>query len=150
MSDTLQEIRQSVATSPFLLIDADEDSARLLTHGEAMKRLTTGDNSIAIMVDVSRCLASFERLTTGHERFELCDLVKITANPKSTINHWVNVGLIEPTVRPAHGSGRYNTRLFSKADAFRAGLIASLRRHGVALPMIRRVLRLLTTSQVEA
>lgn len=54
------------------------------------------------------------------------------------LDYWCRTGLVEPSVRPAHGSG--TQRLYSRADVVKLALVRRLLDAGMSLDMIRRSL----------
>jgi hypothetical protein len=101
------------------------------------------------MMDLDRAAVNFATLAGREDReFLMADIEAVTALPRATIENWIGRGLLAPSIRAGDGGGRNKQRLFSWGDAFAAGALASLRRQGVAIPMLKKVSQLLRHAEV--
>lgn len=152
MSD-YQELRETLTRTPMMLVDADSGDARLLSRERASQRVmgAVESSDVAILMDLSRALENFSSLTGRDDRdFTVTDIEKITGLPYATVDSWVQKQIIVPSVQEGHGGGgRGSARRFSWGDAFAFGAMASLRRQGVSLGLLRKVARLLVSIRGE-
>jgi len=146
MSD-YQDLRDQLAITPILLVDADSGDVRLICREKMAERIMGAIDSsdVAVMMDLSRGLVNFARLAGRDDRdFTVADIEKITGLPYATVDSWVQKQIIVPSVQAGEGhGGRGTARLFSWRDGFVCGAMAGLRRQGVSLALLRKVARLL-------
>lgn len=80
--------------------------------------------------------------------FTLAELAAISGRPVSTLRDWMTAGVLVASVRPPSGTGR--DMLFSFRDAAIAGLVDSLRNHGLAVSGLKIVADTLRTTDWES
>jgi hypothetical protein len=153
MSD-YQDLRDKLTKTSILLVDADSGDVRLIGRAKMAERIMGAIDSsdVAVMMDLSRGLVNFARLAGDEDRdFTIADIEKITGLPYATIDSWIAKQIIAPSVcEGSSNGGRGSARLFSWRDGFVCGVMASLRRQGVGLPLLRRVSTLLAASHAPA
>lgn len=66
------------------------------------------------------------------------EAVRLAGITYRQLDYWARTALVEPSVRPAHGSG--TQRLYSRADVVKLALCRRLLDAGMSLDMIRRSL----------
>lgn len=66
---------------------------------------------------------------------QACALAGITYRQ---LDYWARTGLVEPTLRPAHGSG--SQRLYARGDVIDLALVKVLLDAGCSLQLVRQVL----------
>lgn len=149
MSD-YEKLKNRLQKTPFLTTDADSDKCALI--GSAAATRMKMDSEFApfpsiVLMNLAECLKAFSvRAGTADRVFTTADLTKIAHQPYSTIRHWLDEGILVPSIRDAD----HKERLFSYADAFAAGVLGSLRRQGQWLPMMRKVSSLLAERELSA
>lgn len=155
MSD-YQDLREKLTKTPILLVDADSGDVRLICREKMAERImgAIDQSDVAVMMDLSRGLINFAKLAGDEDRdFTITNIETITGLPSATIDSWIGKQIIVPSVCEGNSNGgRGSARLFSWRDGFVCGAMASLRRQGVSLQLLRKVSRLLAvaaTSSVE-
>src|ERR1700733_9061808 len=69
--------------------------------------------------------------------FSTPTVATITGIPPGTLNHWVSIGLVKPSVRSS--AGKRATRWWSVTDLIAVKAIRALRTAGCPLSLVRRV-----------
>lgn len=149
MSD-FETITRQLKSKPILLVDSDAGECRLITREQMTRRMMDATDAFeaGILMDLERGASNFAKLAGREDReFVMTDLQAITAMPYATLDGWIARGVLTPSIREGDGGGRNKERLFSWRDAFAAGALAALRRQCVAIPMLKRVSRLLTSTR---
>ena len=75
------------------------------------------------------------------EGFTAAQVIRITAVPYQTLNHWVKIGLVKSSVSAARGSG--SRRVYSFEDLACVYVALKLRKAGIYGRVLVRVLELL-------
>jgi DNA-binding transcriptional MerR regulator len=78
-------------------------------------------------------------LPSGLRSSEVCRLLGL---PSSTLNYWVQIGLVRPTIRGPQG--RRVEQYWSVADVVVVRSVRELRRSGASLQQVRRAVKRLT------
>ena len=127
--------------TPYLLVDADANEVRLLTLRQAMQRLTDDDgDSMAAIIDLSRCQSVFDRRAKGKQEWSTHDIEAVTGLHLRVVDAWTRAGIIPVS----HRDGRGGKRIYSRQAAFIAAVAASIRRQCMLpLPMLAKVSELL-------
>jgi len=144
-----ESLREQLQATPFLVADGATGDVKLIAEKDAL-RLMADSGLFGSKVDmhVRRALENFALLTGKDERaFALRDLATNMGIPYHNAYGWLEEKIVTPSIRPASGSGRGKGPLFSWADAFIAGVCASLRRQGLRLEVLRQVSTLFDTGK---
>lgn len=134
-------LKKSVRHTSHLIIDGATDEVRLVDEETTFHMMNeTGLFRSQVVMNASRALENFAQLSGKDDRnFTLREITAMTGQPYSQVYGWLLEKVIWPSVRPPSGSGRGKESLFSWGDAFAAGVVGSLRRNGVGLPLLKQV-----------
>ena len=101
-----------------------------------------------VILNAASALEGFASLPAVGEvdkTFGIKAISKIAGTSYQLAWHYVNEGVLMPSIRPATGKGQGDVEaLFSWTDAFTAGVVGSLRRHGLKLNVLRKIQPLFT------
>jgi hypothetical protein len=122
-----------------LVIELFTGDARL-SDGEGVFRRPGGPGPVQFaVIDLVDILEKFDHKAPPREVFTLAEVATVADEKPPTIHSWVKAGILAPSMRDRDGT-RGRAMLFSRLDAFMAGLIASLRRRcGLPLAKLHNV-----------
>ncbi len=146
-----EKLSKLLEPKPYVMADGATGKVRLTDQAAAFRSLCErGEFPSVVTLNAGEALKRFARLRgadTSRREFTLRDIAAIMGLSYLSAWQWVDKGVITPSVRPATGKGRGEVEArFSWTDAFVAGIIGSLRRHGLGLDVLRKVQPLFTKS----
>ena len=145
-------IKHKLEKTPYLIADGSSGSVRLATEAAALKALLEGAEFPShCLMNVNEALKNFVRLRgIGEDReFNSRDIAKIAGMGNVLLWQWYKRGVLKPSIKDFNGKGmgEKHEAIFSWCDAFCAGVIGSLRRHGMRPGILKKVQPLLTETK---
>ena len=134
---------------PYLIADGASGRVWLANEASTLRAmLGGGEFPSAVILNAGEALKRFVR-TTGLGKdsceFGLKDIVAIAGLSYMVMYQYIDKGVFAPSIRNFGGPGRgKGIARFSYADAFCAGIIGALRRHGLRLDVLKNVQPLFT------
>ena len=152
MGKDYQRIKQTLERTPYLAADGSTGNIRLVTEAAALRALMEGGEfPSACIMNAHETLKRFAKLrAVGEEgEFSLKDISRIAGMGYVNCYQWYEMGVFTPSVRPFRGKGQGEDHeaIFSWADAFVAGIVGSLRRHGMRPGILKKVRPLFTKTK---
>ena len=148
MATDYERIKDLLGGTSFLIADGIRGSVRLGTEASTVRAMNdVAEFPSAMVVNVGEALRRFARLRGVGEsdrEFSLQDIATIIGNI-SHVGAWLLVekGVLSPSIKAAAGPGR--GAVFSFADTFSAGVIGTMRKHGMRRPdLLKKVQPLFT------
>jgi len=138
-------LKTRLKRTPYLVVDGPNDDASLVNETKALGLLRgAGQFPSSLVMNAAHALEGFAGVAgEGDREFRLSEIASIAGLSYQLGYHYLKRGVIVPSVRPAGGSGRGEVEArFSWRDAFIAGVVGSLRRHGLGLDTLKKVSRL--------
>lgn len=140
------KLKKHLDQKPYLIADASSGRVRLATENATLKALLEGGEfPSACIMNAKNALINFARLRdigkADHE-FNSRDIARIAGMSLINLWQWSNeLHVIKPSVHPfsGKGMGHKHEAVFSWCDAYCAGIIGSLRRHGMRPGILRKV-----------
>ncbi len=139
-----ERIKEQLRDRPYLIADGQTGKVRLASQSATMRAMCEGGEfPSAVILNAGEALKRFARLRgVGEEerKFSLNSIATIAG--LSYINCWfyVEKGVLTPSIRHAGGSGTGDVEArFSWSDAFCAGIVGSLRRHGLKRDVLKKI-----------
>ena len=136
------QLKRALSRTPYLV--AGDDGVKLVDPPTALELMAAaGPFPTETILDVGKALAGFARLPDvgkADAEFGLREVAGIAGMDYHLAYHYVRRGVFVPSVRGFGGSGRGDGEArFSWHDAFLAGMVGSLRRHGIKMNVLKKV-----------
>ncbi len=123
----------------YLVIELVTGTTQLMDSSQVFRRPGGAGLVQFVAVDIAKILEKFDRLAPARETFTLTEIAKMANEKAPTVNAWVRMGVLTPSVRDRDGT-QGKAMLFSRLDAFVGCLVASLkRRSGLPLSKLQDV-----------
>lgn len=137
MTTHFKRLSERLRQTPYLLIDVDGESCRLIGEAEAARLALAGDGptvrAVAVL-PIFRGLPAFVRRCGEEDRdFSLPEISKLADCPYNTLHRWIADGILRMPVR------HHRTRKFTWLDAWTATVVGSVRRFGASNATLKRV-----------
>jgi hypothetical protein len=148
-----QRLTEKLRGRPFLIADGATGRVRLANQQAVFRAMAEGGEfPSSLILNAGGGLKRFARLRgvgEGDREFTLKDIAAIAGMSYHLTYHYASEGVLNPSVRDfgGPGNGEDNQARFSWTDAFCAGIVGSLRRHGLGLDVLRKVQPLFTDSK---
>ncbi len=131
-----ETLKKRLAATPYLVADAVSGDVKLVDSATAFRLMTeAGPFPTNAIADLAKALEGFAQLDgvgKSDREFGLREIAKIAGMTYHLAYHYVSREVLVPSIRSAGGSGRGDVEaLFSWQDAFVAGAVGTLRRHGI-------------------
>ena len=146
MSD-YEKLRARLKKTPFLVADVN-GNVRLVNEAEATRLMLSDDRSVLIQ-NLTKALENFVRLKgvgKTDRTFVRDDLSKIAGMTRQGVWLLQSKGVLIPSIRQST-SAKEGGSIYSWSDAFVAGVIGSLRRHGLDKHVLSKIQPLLNESK---
>jgi len=129
------------------LVMLPDGEASLASEDEVLK--TMCEDNTATIVNLGRALEGFARLVGENDRaFKRPDVAKVLGLDAQMVSHLEKLGVLSPSVqKPRRGGGDEFAAKFSWADTFAAGVVGTLRRHGLGYASMKAVQPLLANKK---
>lgn len=134
----LDRLQKRLADSPYLVLDCESGEASLAAANAMIGHL--GGNRF--IMDAQEALNKFVGMAGDRDEFSLKDVAATAGIDYHAAHAWMRRGVITPSIREAAGAGTGRGPVFSTTDVFAAGILGTLRRHGLELNVARSVVPL--------
>ncbi len=139
-----ERVRNLLADRPFLIADGVTGRVRLADREAVFRAMAEGEFPSAVILNAGEALKRFVRLRgvgEGDREFGAKDIATIAGVSHVAAWMWADQGVLTPSVRDFGGSGTGDDceARYSLLDAFTAGCLGTLRRHGLKLDVLRKV-----------
>ena len=145
MATDFERIKALLRVKPYIIASGATGRVRLGDEAAAFRAMNEGGECpSAFILNADEALKRFARLREVGESDRTFSLKDITAiiGGISYVGAWkyVKQGILTPSIQPASGSGQGGREAkFSWGDAFAAGVIGTLRQHGLRPNVLRKV-----------
>ena len=146
MSD-YEKLEEKLKNTPFLVIDAN-GKVKLTDEAEVTKLVLAQSGSVLVQ-NLERALEGFSRLKgvgKADRTFTRDDLAKICGITRQGVWLLQTKEVLIPSIRRSK-SPKEGASVYSWSDAFVAGVIGSVRRHGLDRYVLKKLQPLLVTSK---
>jgi hypothetical protein len=138
MRSHFQALNAAFKVTPYLVADAATGNVTLATRELAILNASRPKGDFfqsCLVVDIGRALRNFAKLIGRTDQtFDLHELTAIAGAPYTTIDSWINAGVL---TCDGHRSTKRDRRV-SWRTAFICGMVGNMRRQGLPINTIRR------------